>query len=134
MPMLRAGTQPTPTASAGESRAHCTFGVVGYTVRMQDQLYPIVQGVIAPGKSQSKGVYAAFNQAWPNWVDLSSNSPEEFPWVVVFYAAFLEQDNARVNHYVATIQNKYMFVDPAFSWPWYNAEAGWFMRVDLGAE
>ena len=96
------------------------------------QLYPTVQGVIAPGSSRSSLVYAAFNQAWPGWVDLSFNSQDEFPWVVVSYAAFLAQDKSRVDRYIDTIQNRYLLANPMFPWPWYSAEAGWFMRVNAG--
>jgi hypothetical protein len=98
------------------------------------QLYPMVQGVIAPGSSRSRKVYAAFNKAWPGWTDLSFNSQDEFPWVFVSYAALLAQDKARVDRYVATIRNKFMIEKPAFRWPWYSAEAGWLMRVDAGME
>jgi hypothetical protein len=98
------------------------------------QLYPMVQGVIAPGSSQSKSVYAVFNQAWPRWTDLSFNSQDEFPWVAVSYAAFIAQDKANVDRYLSTIRNRYLIADPVFPWPWYNAEAGWLMRVDAGIE
>ena len=98
------------------------------------QLYPMVQGVIAPGSSRSKLVYAAFNRAWPGWVDLSFNSQDKFPWVVVSYAAFLARDRARVDRYINTIRNRYLITEPMFRWPWYNAEAGWFMRVNAAIE
>jgi hypothetical protein len=98
------------------------------------QLYPTVQGVIAPGSFQSKSVYAAFNKAWPGWTDLSFNSQDKFPWAVVSYAAFLAQDKARVDRYIETIRDRYMIADPVFPWPWYSAEAGWLMRVDAGIE
>jgi hypothetical protein len=94
----------------------------------------MVQGVIAPGSSQSKSVYAVFNQAWPRWTDLSFNSQDEFPWVAVSYAAFIAQDKANVDRYLSTIRNRYLIADPVFPWPWYNAEAGWLMRVDAGIE
>ncbi|HTA21956.1 MAG TPA: hypothetical protein VK763_00365 [Terriglobales bacterium] len=96
------------------------------------QLYPMVHGVVAPGSSRSNITYAAFNQAWPGWVDLSFNSQDEFPWVVVSYAAFLTQDKTRVDRYIDTIQNRYLLANPMFPWPWYGAEAGWFMRVNAG--
>jgi hypothetical protein len=98
------------------------------------QLYPMVQGVIAPGRPRARSVYAAFNHAWPGWTDLSFNSQDEFPWVVVSYAALLAHDKTRVDRYVDTIRNRYMIADPVFSWPWYSAEAGWLMRVDVGTE
>jgi hypothetical protein len=96
------------------------------------QLYPMVQGVIAPGSPHARNVYAAFNQAWPGWMDLSFNFQDKFPWVIVAYAALLALDNTRVDQYIDTIQNRYMLADPMFPWPWYDAEAGWFMRVNAG--
>jgi hypothetical protein len=96
------------------------------------QLYPMVQGVIAPSSSRSRSVYAAFNDAWPGWTYLSFNSQDEFPWVVVSYAALLAQDKTRVDRYLATIRNRYLIAEPVFPWPWYSAEAGWLMRVDVG--
>jgi hypothetical protein len=98
------------------------------------QLYPMVEGVIALGSSRSKSAYAAFNKAWPGWTDLSFNSQDEFPWVVVSYAAFLARDKARVDRYLATIRDRFMIAEPVFPWPWYSAEAGWLMRVDAGIE
>ena len=98
------------------------------------QLYPMIQGVTAPLSSRSRIVYAAFNQAWPAWVDLSFNSQDRFPWVVVSYAALLAHDKTRVLDYINTIQSRYLLVDPMFPWPWYDAEAGWFMRVNAGIE
>jgi hypothetical protein len=98
------------------------------------QLYPMVQGVIAPGSSRSRSVYVAFNNAWPGWTDLSFNSQDEFPWVVVSYAALLAQDKANVDRYLATIRDRFMIAEPVFPWPWYSAEAGWLMRVDAGIE
>jgi hypothetical protein len=52
--------------------------------------------------------------------------------VVVSYAAFLTQDKTRVDRYINTIQNRYLLANPMFPWPWYGAEAGWFMRVNAG--
>ncbi len=47
-------------------------------------------------------------------------------WAV--YKAALMGDNARVDAYISTIQQKY--VNTGFPWTWYTMEAGWFMRLN----
>jgi hypothetical protein len=37
-------------------------------------------------------------------------------------------DKTRVATYINTIQSRY--VNQGFPWPFYNAEAGWFMRAN----
>jgi hypothetical protein len=37
-------------------------------------------------------------------------------------------DAQRANQYIGTIQTRY--VNNNFPWPWYSAEAGWFIRVN----
>ena len=92
------------------------------------QLYPIVNGVISPTSSQAVNLYAAFNSNWPSWDTL--NFPDSFPWAVVSGAATVMGDTNRVNTYITTIQNTYVNVNPAFPYPWYDQESGWFMRVN----
>ena len=36
-------------------------------------------------------------------------------------------DTARVGTYINTVQGKY---GEAYPWPFYNAEAGWFLRAN----
>ena len=43
-------------------------------------------------------------------------------------AAAVMGDTNRVNTYINSIQSKY--VATGFPWPWYNMEAGWFMRLN----
>ena len=92
------------------------------------QLFPVLNGVIAPTSARAKSVYSVFNKAWPEWPTLSFNSQDPFPWVLVSGAAILMGDANRVNVYLTAIQNKYL--SAGFPWPWYDAEAGWFMRVN----
>jgi hypothetical protein len=94
------------------------------------QLYPAVQGVVAASSKQAKNSYAAFNNAWPGWADLSFSSQTPFPWVVVAYAAYLDGNPSSVNHYLTAIRKKYVNVISDFPWPFYCGEAGWFMRVN----
>jgi hypothetical protein len=98
------------------------------------QLYPAVQGVVAASGKQAKNSYIAFTNAWPGWTNLSFSSQTPFPWVVVSYAAYLDGNTSSVNRYIANLENEYVNVTPDFPWPFYGAEAGWFMRVNAGME
>jgi hypothetical protein len=92
------------------------------------QLFPIANGVIAASSVQAKTLYSRFNGAWPDWNKLSFNIQDLFPWAVVSYAAVLMGDTPRANTYITTIENKYQ--DVGFPWPWYCAEAGWYLRTN----
>jgi hypothetical protein len=98
------------------------------------QLYPAVQGVVAASSKQAKNSYIAFNAAWPGWTNLSFNSQTPFPWAVVSYAAYIDGDTSSVNKYITTLQKKYVNVTPDFPWPFYDAEAGWFIRANAEME
>ncbi|MGA8153647.1 MAG: hypothetical protein WB952_22045 [Terriglobales bacterium] len=98
------------------------------------QLYPAVQGVVAGSSKQAMHSYTAFNGAWPGWTNLSFSSQTPFPWAVVSYAAYLNGSTSSVKKYSSTIQKKYVNGTPDFSWPFYCAEGGWFMRVNAAME
>jgi hypothetical protein len=82
------------------------------------QLFPMSFGIISPRYP--------FNAKWSNWTQLGFR--DAFPRVVVSGAAALRGDFASVNKYINTIQSKY--VNTGFPYPWYCAEAGWFIRVN----
>jgi len=90
------------------------------------QLFPVLNNLISPADPRAQQLYATFNQKWPNWT--SRQFPDAFPWVLVSGASALMGDNTRVNQFIDGIQND--FVNQAFPWPWYSAEAGWFIRVN----
>jgi hypothetical protein len=92
------------------------------------QLFPVLMGVAMPSDSRSTQVYANLNNAWPGWPSLSYNSQDPFPWVLVGDAATIMGDTARVNTFLQSLQGK--FVNNGFPWPWYDAEAGWFMQIN----
>jgi hypothetical protein len=92
------------------------------------QVFPMLMGVVSPSDARAQQTYAAFNAAWPGWPTLSFNSQDAFPWVLVADAAAAMGDNARVATYINSIQNKYL--NSGFPWPFYNAEAGWFIRAN----
>ena len=92
------------------------------------QIFPILQRVIPASDARAQATYAAFNNAWPNWQNLSFTGQDAFPWVLVSGAAALMGDNARVNTYIQNIQNQY--VNTGFGGYFYDNEAGWFMRTN----
>lgn len=93
------------------------------------QLWPAVNGVVSG--SQANTSYSEFKAAWPGWTTLSfDTSSDPFPWCAVSYAAYLAGDNTNLNQYIVTIQNKYGDANPAFPWPFYPGEGGWFMRTN----
>ena len=90
------------------------------------QLFPVLEGVVSASDSRAQQSYAAFNAAWPGWPTLSFNGQDPFPWCLVGQAAAAMRDNARLATYISSLQTKYVNTD--FPWPFYVAEAGWFMR------
>jgi hypothetical protein len=92
------------------------------------QVFPVMMGVVASSDTRAQQSYAAFNTAWPGWQQLSYNSQDAFPWCLVGTAAAAMGDNTRLATYINSIQAKY--VNNGFPWPFYNAEAGWFMRAN----
>lgn len=96
------------------------------------QLFPITNGVILATSSQAQGVYSKFNSAWPGWPQLSYKAQDSSPWCVVGYAGYLMNDTTRTNAYLISIQGQYVDESPQFAWPFYSAEAGWFLRANAG--
>ena len=92
------------------------------------QMFPVMQDVISPSDPRSQQVYNQLLNAWPGWANLSFNSQDPFPWVMIADAAAAMGDTGRVNTYINNIQNQY--VNNGFPWPFYSMEAGWFMRLN----
>lgn len=92
------------------------------------QVFPVMMGVVASADGRAQQSYAAFNAAWPGWPQLSYNGQDAFPWCLVGTAAAAMGDKSRLGTYINSIQSKY--VNNGFPWPFYNAEAGWFMRAN----
>ena len=92
------------------------------------QVFPVLMGVVTSSDSRAQQAYASFNAAWPGWTTLSFNGQDSFPWCLVGEAAAAMGDKTRLATYISSIQSKY--VNSAFPWPFYNAEAGWFMRAN----
>lgn len=92
------------------------------------QVFPALMGVVSSSDSRAQQAYAALNAAWPGWPTLSFNSQDPFPWVLIAQGAAAMGDKSRVATYLNSLQSKY--VNSNFPWPFYNAEAGWFMRTN----
>jgi hypothetical protein len=92
------------------------------------QVFPALMGVVSSSDPRAQQAYAALNSAWPAWPALSFNSQDPFPWVLIAQGAAAMGDKSRVTTYLNSLQSKY--VNSNFPWPFYNAEAGWFMRTN----
>ncbi len=92
------------------------------------QMFPVMQDVISPSDPRSQQVYNQLLNTWPGWANLSFNSQDPFPWVMIADAAAVMGDTGRANTYITNIQNQY--VNNGFPWPFYSMEAGWFMRLN----
>ena len=92
------------------------------------QMFPVMQGVIPGTDAKAIQTYNNFKAMWPAWDTLSFSSQDAFPWVMIAGAAAASGDSAAAQTYIKTIESKY--VNNGFPWPWYNQEAGWFMRLN----
>jgi hypothetical protein len=90
------------------------------------QLFPVLYGLIDSNDSRAQNLYTKFNSTWPKWTSLEFD--DTYPWVTIAAAAATMGDTTRVSRYLDTIQTNY--VDTNYPSPWYNAEAGWFIRVN----
>jgi post-segregation antitoxin (ccd killing protein) len=92
------------------------------------QIFPMLEGVLPGSDARSQATYNNFNAAWPGWPNLSFNSQDPFPWVLVADAAAAMGDTGRLNTYVNTVTNKY--VNQGYPAPWNAEEAGFWLRVN----
>ena len=92
------------------------------------QVFPVLMGAVSASDTRAQQSYAAFNQAWPGWPQLSFKTQDPFPWSLIADGAAAMGDKTRVAAYISTIQSKYVNTD--FPWPFYDAEAGWFLRAN----
>ena len=88
------------------------------------QLFPMLQGVIAARSGRGAALWSAFNAAYPKWDRFGF--PDAFPWALVGATAVVEGDSARAAAYSASVQKRFA---PGFPWPWYDLEAGWYVRM-----
>jgi len=91
------------------------------------QMFPVLYGAVSGSDSRAQQAYGALNAAWPGWPQLSYNSQDPFPWVMIVDAAALVGDKGRVNTWADSARGKW--VNKGFPWTWYSMEAGWYMRL-----
>jgi hypothetical protein len=96
------------------------------------QIFPILQGVIAPSSEQAQALWTTFNQTYAQWQTLET--PDGFPWALVADTAVLMNDAPSAETYIQNAQTEYAAT--GFPWPWYCAEDGWYLRtmnqIDIG--
>ncbi len=88
------------------------------------QLWPILHGVIEPSSPPAQAVYAAFNASFPAWTALVK--PDEYPWASVAVIALQMNDTPRAVAYRAAADAQFA---PAYAYPWYCAESGFYLRA-----
>lgn len=88
------------------------------------QLFPILEGVILPNSPRSRTLWRAFNAAYPAWDQF--RFPDKEPWALVGDTAAIVGDTARAQIYARSVQKRF---SPAFLWPWYDMESGWYVRM-----
>jgi hypothetical protein len=91
------------------------------------QLFPALQGVIAPSTPRATALWNAFNAEWPRWDDLINGDPAGYPWALVGTTAVVMGDRPRAVAYVRSVERRY--ASAGFPYPWYDAEAGWYVRT-----
>ncbi len=91
------------------------------------QLFPILHGVVTPTSASAQTAYNRFSSAFPGWPNL--RKPDPYPWVSVAFVALQMNDVSRAATYASTVAQQYA---PGFSYPWYCAESGWYVRLLLG--
>jgi hypothetical protein len=92
------------------------------------QMFPVIFGVVSPNEKKAQYVYQLLNEHHPDWVRLKTG--DAFPWTVIGYGATLMGDWTRAKIYYDQIKHNY--VDKGHPWPWYSAEAGWFLQMNQG--
>lgn len=89
------------------------------------QVFPALCGVITYTDPIAIAAYAGFKTAWPGWPQLSYQ--QDFPNVLIGYAAFQMTDYTGVNAFIQSLMVKYQ---PGFPWTWYCMENGWYMMLN----
>jgi hypothetical protein len=88
------------------------------------QLWPILFGIVDPTSTIAQTTYARFNAGFPVWTALEK--PDEYPWASVAVVALEMNDVGSAAAYRAAADAQYA---PAYAYPWYCAESGWYLRM-----
>ncbi len=111
-----------------------TSGTVDWSKWYPDsvsQVFPIAFGIIQPSDPRAQSLWSTFQSHWKNqWAGLSTG--DQYPWVIVAYAAALMGDTTDVNHFISNMESTYVsnnFVGNSSHF-WSTNEAGWFIRLN----
>lgn len=88
------------------------------------ELFPVLQGVLRPHAPRALALWGAFNGAYPHWDRFEF--PDAFPWAMIGTTASIVGDRTQAQVYSESVERKYA---PRFQWPWYDMEAGWYLRM-----
>lgn len=90
------------------------------------QMWPILNGVVSPSSSYARKGWQAFVTAWPQWAQ--DRIGDTFPDVYIARAAELMGDTAGARTFLQTVHAQFA---PSWAWPWFDSEAGWFIRANV---
>jgi hypothetical protein len=85
--------------------------------------------VVAAGSPDAIAAWQAFTAAYPSWYT-DAIGGESFPWAAMARAGQLSNDGAHAQRLLDTLEQRF---SPSWSYPWYDAESGWFLLGTLGA-
>lgn len=89
------------------------------------QMWPILNGVVSPSSTYAREGWNAFVTAWPEWSH--DQIGDTFPDVYIARAAELMGHTADARTFLETVHSGFA---PAWAWPWFDEEAGWFIRAN----
>jgi hypothetical protein len=95
------------------------------------QIFPIAFGVIQPTDQRAIDIWNTFQSHWKSqWTTLSTG--DQYPWVIIGYAAALMGDTTDANTFINNLQTTFVnnnFVGDANHF-WSTNEAGYFIRLN----
>lgn len=89
------------------------------------QLWPVLWGVLDPQSQRAKELWARFNKVAPGWPTLERD--DSFASAFLGLAALKMGERERALTFVDAVKAR--FFDRGNPWPWYSADAGWFMLL-----
>jgi hypothetical protein len=96
------------------------------------QLFPALQGVIPAASPRAAALWSAFGTAWPQWDGLVNGDSAGYPWALVGETALIMGDRSQAATFAGSVRQR--FAQAGFPYPWYDAEAGWYVRMLAGLE
>jgi hypothetical protein len=91
------------------------------------QLFPELAGVIPAASPRAQALWSSFGAAWPRWDRLVNGDAGGYPWALVGETAVVMGDGAQAATFATSVRQRYAAA--GFPYPWYDAEAGWYVRM-----